>query len=89
MYFIIEFTDRPETFSKKLSVLVDVLTPFSPKPKQYVFTLPSSDVFTWESYFGITGSDWPNPEVNPLAWKVSIKDFEGSLIAEKQSFLWE
>ncbi|MGB0371861.1 MAG: hypothetical protein ACPGN3_11035 [Opitutales bacterium] len=89
LYFIIEFTDRPETFEKKISVVIDVLTAFSPKPRQYAFTLSEPDTFTWEGYFGITGTDWTDQETRPLAWKISIKDFEGNLITEKQSFLWK
>lgn len=89
MYFIIEFKDRPETFEKKLSIVVDVLTPFSPDPRQYTFTLENSDHFSWEAYFGITGKDWPDSEASPLAWKVTVKDFEGNLLDQRQSFLWK
>ena len=89
MYFIIEFTDRPETFSSKISVTVDVITPFSPDPRKYSFVLENSDHFSWEAYFGITGQEWPDSDAAPLAWKVSVKNFEGNILSEQQSYLWK
>ena len=89
MYFIVEFEERPETFSKKVSLVLDVITPFTPKPLQYNYTLNDTDHFTWEAYVGITGHDWPDSEVEPIAWKLTLKDFEGNILSEKQSFLWE
>lgn len=89
LYFIVEFEDRPETFPNKYSVLLEVITPFSPQPRSYVYPLSATDKFTWEIYLGITGSDWPNPDAQPLAWKITISDIESTVISEKQSYLWK
>ena len=40
-------------------------------------------------YLGITGNDWPEGDsVRPLAWNLQIRDGDGRLLADWQSFLW-
>ena len=40
-------------------------------------------------YLGLTGTDWPGTEVQPLAWKIELLDASGSVLTEWKSFLWE
>ena len=40
-------------------------------------------------YLGLTGSDWPSPEVQPLAWRIELLDAAGKTLADWKSFLWE
>lgn len=88
-YFIVEFSDRPERFQGKISVTLEIISALSPKPQSYSFNLVNEDHLTWEAYFGLTGSDWPDSELKPIAWKITAKDIEGTVISSKQSFLWE
>jgi hypothetical protein len=38
---------------------------------------------------GLTGSDWPNPKANPVAWKLDLLGSDGRLLATEKSYLWE
>ncbi len=40
-------------------------------------------------YLGLTGSDWPDPDIQPMAWKIELLGPGGELVSEWQSFLWE
>jgi len=40
-------------------------------------------------YLGLTGEDWPDKEVLPLAWRIELLDSAGTTLAEWKSFLWE
>jgi hypothetical protein len=57
-----------------------------------------SGIHTWDLtkaplkkwlYLGLTGSDWPSPEVTALAWKLELLDSAGNVLSEWKSFLWE
>jgi len=37
---------------------------------------------------GLTGGDWPDAAVRPLAWRIRILDSTGTARAVEQSFLW-
>lgn len=39
-------------------------------------------------HIGLTGSDWPDPEQAPLAWRITVVDSRGEPIAEQSSYLW-
>ena len=38
---------------------------------------------------GLTGADWPDPKANPVAWKIELKNADGSLLATEKSYLWD
>lgn len=38
--------------------------------------------------FGLTGSDWPDAELTPTAWRFRLLSADGAEIAREQSFLW-
>lgn len=40
-------------------------------------------------HLGLTGSDWPNPKANPVAWKLDLLGPDGRLLATEKSYLWE
>lgn len=37
---------------------------------------------------GLTGADWPAPEVAPTAWRLRLLGPAGTEVAREQSFLW-
>ena len=64
------------------------MRPDSDMPPTYTLKIPSERPNTRQVYAGITGSDWPDADVRPLAWKISFINTEGKVIAQKQSYLW-
>jgi len=39
-------------------------------------------------WIGLTGSDWPDPDLPPVAWQLSILSEDGTAIETRESFLW-
>jgi len=66
-----------------------VILPDSPDPKPPM-EFPA-DVDKGEDVFeiGITGPDWPNKKLHPVAWRLDLVGPDGHLLAWSQSFLWE
>lgn len=52
------------------------------------FSLPKKRPKTNEIFVGLTGEDWPKGSVTPAAWRFTIQDANGAVLATKQSFLW-
>jgi hypothetical protein len=60
----------------------------NPAPRTAEFTF-SSATGTWpEIYLGLTGADWPQDEFTITAYKLTLEDAQGRVLAERQSFLW-
>jgi hypothetical protein len=68
---------------------LQVIRPDAPTP--VIFQFPAN-VPAGETAFqlGLTGAAWPGGRrANPVAWKLSLFDGNGRLLAEHKSFLWE
>ncbi len=64
-----------------------VIMPGNPEPKTFSFPLslpPRSTVVQ----LGLTGGDWPDRDVHPVAWKLDLLSATDELLATEQSFLW-
>lgn len=55
---------------------------------RHTWTIPGTSLESW-LYLGLTGSDWPDSEVRPLAWKIELLDASEAVLSEWKSFLWE
>ena len=60
----------------------------SKEPREVEWDLQGIDPRRW-LYLGITGADWPEKAVQPLAWHIRLIDSTGRMLAEWKSFLWE
>jgi hypothetical protein len=85
-YFLVRLSaERPWP---KARVEVDVILPGALEPRPSAFTV-DLDRGQPVLHVGVTGSDWPGPDVAPLAWRIVIRDGEsGRLLLEERSFLW-
>ena len=66
---------------------LDVIRPGQPVPVTYTFdsALPTGrEVY----HLGLTGTDWPNPEAEPVAWQLRLLSSTGAELLHEQSFLW-
>lgn len=65
-----------------------VILPDSPFPR--VFFLPA-DVPAGGHVFnlGLTGEDWPDKKIQPVAWRLRLLAADGRELAVGKSFLWE
>ena len=85
-YFLVRTDNRGAATEAR--IMLHVVTPASNVPREFAFrtTLPAGKtVFN----LGLTGADWPNAEVDAVAWRLEIFDPEGELLASEKSYLWE
>ncbi len=52
------------------------------------FTLPAKRPNTKEIFVGLTGEDWSEEGPVPSAWRFTIKDANGAVLATQKSYLW-
>ncbi len=85
-YFLIRATNSGSLKSIKASL--DVITAANAKPLSYAFSpeLKSGDTMF---QLGLTGADWPDPKLNPVAWKLELLDADGHVLVTEKSYLWE
>lgn len=59
-------------------------------PETLSFTLrPERTLDTDQTlWIGLTGEDWPNEELGPIAWKIEVTSPEEKTLLVRRSFLW-
>jgi hypothetical protein len=74
---------------ENIRVELDILTPVSPEPRR-VTTFAATTIPAGSHVFqiGLTGTDWPDAQVQSVAWQLRILDAEGRELLREQSFLW-
>jgi hypothetical protein len=85
-YFLARLKNSGEAISgSKLEL--HIITPLSPQPVVYTFPadVPKGN---YVYNLGLTGKDWPDPEMNPVAWRLVLLGGDGQEIAAQQSYLW-
>jgi hypothetical protein len=85
-YFLVRVanTDTAPTGSK---FSLHVVFPGNPEAKIYTFPAElreRSTVFQ----LGLTGDDWPDRDMHPVAWKIDLLSADDQVLATSQSFLW-
>lgn len=86
-YFLVRVTNAGSAKPDAHFVL-QVILPSNPEPRSLTFP---ADVPARSKVFelGLTGPDWPSPDVHPVAWKLELRSAEDQVLASAQSFLWE
>ena len=67
---------------------LQVVTSTSAQPVSYEFPVElrtGSTVFN----IGLTGPDWPDAKMHPVAWKLNFIAEDGHILATATSYLWE
>lgn len=66
---------------------LEIVSPGNPQPRVYSF---SADIPRGSRVFqiGVTGSDWPDEDTYPVAWRVTLSGSDGTVLTSAQSFLW-
>lgn len=72
----------------KEAVRLEVIMPGNIEPTRFTFPLGPAEKKNPLILIGLTGADWPDPDVLPLAWRISFHGPDDELLAEAQSFLW-
>jgi hypothetical protein len=87
-YFTLILDEKIRRLPKGTVVVGEFYTPKSVELQTHEFMLPSKRPKTKEIFVGLTGEDWPTAGGVPGAWRFTIKDPNGAVLAERQSYLW-
>ncbi len=85
-YFIAKLDDVDA--GSATSVKMTIFPSVGKDPLEFTLNISGESLRKW-LYLGLTGSDWPDPEIQPMAWKIELLGPGDSLLAEWKSFLWE
>ncbi len=85
-YFLVRTANPGAPLPVKVNV--HLIMPTGIKAKDFTFPadLASGDTVL---NLGITGTDWPDPKTNPVAWKLDVLAADGRVLATEKSYLWE
>ncbi len=87
-YFILTL-DRPvRDLPAGTELVLEVLKSDARDPEVFPLVLPAQTSRTRQLYIGVTGQDWPSASLQPLAWRVQLRQGE-TVLSEWKSFLWE
>ncbi len=70
------------------SAVVKVQIPGSPKEETFSFKIDQPVPDKAVLWIGLTGGDWPDPELRPVAWRIDLFSPSGDGIYSRESFLW-
>lgn len=67
---------------------LQVITSSSAEPVHYQFPV---ELKAGDTVFniGLTGADWPDAKLHPVAWKLQFLAEDGQVLATETSYLWE
>ncbi|MDP1579395.1 MAG: hypothetical protein Q8M02_03900 [Candidatus Didemnitutus sp.] len=85
-YFLVRTVNANAAYDAIVEIAV--VLPESPRPHQFTFPVR---VASGQALFnlGLTGTDWPNREVDAVAWQVTVRNAAGAVLATEKSYLWE
>lgn len=69
-------------------LVLQVITPDTATPRTFNFTATLTGPKTMLN-LGLTGADWADLKINPVAWKLEILSADGTLLGTASSYLWE
>jgi len=87
-YFTLILDEKVRDLPRGSVITGEFYTPVSPDLQTHEFPLPNKLPKTKEVFVGLTGADWPEPGGVPAAWRFTIKDANGDILARKHSYLW-
>lgn len=88
-YFTIVLDESTRRLPAGTVIVGEFYTQKSLDLQEYTFTLPAKRPKTKEIFVGLTGEQWPEGTTTPAAWRFTIKDANGAVLATDKSYLWE
>jgi len=87
-YFVVKVSGDIPQLNVGSHWLIEWITPLDPVAQQNKIPISDLKISGKEVFIGLTGSDWPDPSVQPIAWSISLVDSEERILGHSQSFLW-
>lgn len=87
-YFVIKLAGEDEGLSDGACWVLDWITQTDPAARSKRIPVSQPGLLEDEVFLGLTGSDWPDPDLRPLAWRIRLLGPQNQTLVERKSFLW-
>jgi hypothetical protein len=87
-YFVLVLDEKVRNLPAGTYIEGEFYTPESLDKQAHTFQLPSKLSGSDEIFIGLTGDDWTKKSAVPAAWRFTIKNSNGDVLASKKSYLW-
>lgn len=87
-YFTLVLDEKVRDLPRGSVITGEFYTPVSKDLQTHEFPLPNKLPKTKEIFVGLTGADWPESDAVPGAWRFTIRNASGEVLARKKSYLW-
>jgi len=87
-YIVLKLNEAVEGWPTATTVVLEVIPTGAVEAQIFRFARPTGEMQGHSLWLGLTGSDWPGPRVQPLAWRVRWIDANDQIMTEWASFLW-
>lgn len=87
-YFVLILDEQVRDLPPGTYIEGEFYTPKSLDAQEHTFELPSKLPRSKEIFIGLTGEDWPVKSAIPSAWRFTIKNSNGDVLAKEKSYLW-
>jgi hypothetical protein len=85
-FFYVKLADTPPSDAR---LVLQVVRTENTAPERYEFPARFRPGFPFgEVVIGLTGKQAGDPKWRPIAWRLSVVDAKGKVLAAKHSFLW-
>ncbi len=86
-YYFLSRVKNTDAEISGAKIELQIITARNPAAVKYDFPI---DVPRGQHVYqvGLTGTDWPTLDEQPVAWKMSLFSSDGKTLAEEQSFAW-
>ena len=88
LYFHLKLSEKLESTAVEHTFVLEVIRSDALKLTEYTFALTGKEAAKKRVILGLTGADWPDPELQAMAWRVRLLSGETE-VASWKSFLWE
>lgn len=70
-------------------ILLSVQVPGNPEIREFALTSSRPMDSGTTLWVGLTGEDWPDAELRPIAWQIRILSPDGNILVQRESYLWQ
>jgi len=88
LYLVFSLKESTRKLPSDLVARWQVISPQSPNPVEHRITVPNERPRGKDLFVGLTGSDWPDPDARPVAWRFTLETSDGKVLLARKSFLW-
>ena len=91
LYFVLSLNKTIRLLPPDTNIICELYLPGNINPEVFEFPLPRVNKFprTKDIFIGFTGENWNyGKDTIPTAWKITLIDSQGAIIAEKSSQVW-